>query len=227
MIFELKNSKLPKRIVFISGLGADETAFSKLGDLGYQKVYAKWLLPKEGEHISSYASRMISKYNITFNDVLVGLSFGGLVAQQIAALNNNKKVILVSSFLSKENLPSYLYFGLTTGLYRFTPKKQFDFINKKIADKLNSGHQSSRKVLLSMLEKSDMNLVKWSVHQIAVWKPIANPAFELHSLQGTNDLLVKSWETHNKHMVQDGTHFMVHDRADEITGIIANILAED
>ncbi len=218
---------MPKRIVFISGLGADKTAFAKLGDLGYQKVYAKWLIPERGEHISSYALKMIKKHNIHTDDILVGLSFGGLVAQQIAFLNGNKKVILVSSFLSKENLPSYLKFALTTGLYRFSPKKQFDFINKKIAEKLNSGHLPSRQVLLNMLEKSDMNLVKWSVHQIATWKPISNPNFKLYSLQGTNDLLVKQWETKNKTVIENGTHFMVHDRSTEVTAIINDILSEN
>lgn len=167
---------------------------------------------------------MITTYNIQPLDVLVGLSFGGLVAQQIASLNGNAKVILVSSFLSKKNLPSFLRFGLDTGLYHFMPKKQFDFINQQIAYRLNSGEKSSHQMLIEMLEKSDMDLVKWSVHQIATWKPILNPKFERHSLQGTNDMVVMPWETHNKHVVQDGTHFMVHDQADEVTNLLASII---
>lgn len=212
------------KIIFISGLGADEKAFSKLGDLGHEKVFAKWLLPEANEPMKDYAQRMITTYNIQPLDVLVGLSFGGLVAQQIASLNGNAKVILVSSFLSKKNLPSFLRFGLDTGLYHFMPKKQFDFINQQIAYRLNSGEKSSHQMLIEMLEKSDMDLVKWSVHQIATWKPILNPKFERHSLQGTNDMVVMPWETHNKHVVQDGTHFMVHDQADEVTNLLASII---
>ena len=67
------------------------------------EVMVKWLKNNKDESLESYAKRIISKYNITNQDLVVGLSFGGLIAQQIAELIGSKQVILISSFRTKES----------------------------------------------------------------------------------------------------------------------------
>ena len=75
-----------KNQFFISGLGADKKAFSKLGDFGTNKIFIEWLRNHDNESLHSYCQRLIDQYNIQQGDLLVGLSFGGLIAQQISEI---------------------------------------------------------------------------------------------------------------------------------------------
>lgn len=93
-----------KRIYFISGLGANEKAFSKIGDLGQEKVMVKWLENQPKESLKSYAERLIQEYGIKKDEPLVGLSFGGILAQEIATILGSKEAILISGFQQKSSL---------------------------------------------------------------------------------------------------------------------------
>ena len=96
---------LKTKIVLISGLGANELAFSRIGDLTYPKVFAKWLTSQEDETLENYCQRFIEAYKIKSGDILIGLSFGGLIAQKIAELNGNKLVTVSYTHLTLPTTP--------------------------------------------------------------------------------------------------------------------------
>ena len=50
-----------KTIYCISGLGADERAFSKLRVKGYELKVIPWLIPGQNETIQEYAARMAAR----------------------------------------------------------------------------------------------------------------------------------------------------------------------
>ena len=85
-----------KTIYCISGLGADERAFSKLKVDGYALKVINWLIPEPNETIEHYASRM--RAGITEeNPVLMGLSFGGMMCTEIAKQIPVSKIIIISN----------------------------------------------------------------------------------------------------------------------------------
>ena len=71
------------KIYHVSGLGANEKAFSSLQlRSGFELVDLPWLLPEsDDESLAHYAERMLSPINLNEKFMLMGLSFGGIIVQ--------------------------------------------------------------------------------------------------------------------------------------------------
>ena len=70
------------QVYFISGLGADKTVFQLL-DLSYcEPVFIDWIKPAKKEPLKAYALRLKAEKNMPDNAVIVGLSFGGMLATE-------------------------------------------------------------------------------------------------------------------------------------------------
>lgn len=67
---------------------------------------------------------------------------------------------------------------------------------------------------------SDYPLMKWSLEQIAKTGGNANKNVVLHNIIGDQDRIVQLWSNDTTYTVRGGSHFMVYDRAEEVTGII-------
>ncbi|MCR9252751.1 MAG: hypothetical protein NXI20_20180 [bacterium] len=213
------------KIHLISGLGANETAFDKIGDLPYDRVFINWLVPEKKETIDHYARRLIDQYNIQSEDILIGLSFGGLLSQKIAEMNGNQTVILISSFRDKNDLRWPFKLGLKLGLYKLQPSFRIPFIDETAIGFLNSGTRESKVVLKKMLISTDYKVSKWSLHQIALSRRPNSIAYNLFLIVGNADRMVKSWDTENKWEINKGSHFMVYDKGEEVTTVINSILS--
>lgn len=215
---------MPK-ILLISGLGANETAFDKIGDLPYDKVFVNWLVPEKKETIEHYARRLIDQNNIQSVDILIGLSFGGLLSQKIAEINGNQTVILISSFRDKNDLRWPFKHGLKLGLYKLQPSFRIPFIDETAIGFLNSGTRESKQILKKMLISTDYKVSKWSLHQIALSRRPNSISYNLFLIVGNADRMVRSWDTENKWEINKGSHFLVYDKGEEVTTVINSILS--
>lgn len=88
-----------KTIYCISGLGADEKAFSRLSIEGYQLQIINWLKPLHNETLQEYATRMRETIKEE-EPILIGLSFGGIMCTEIAKQIPVQKIIIISSIKS-------------------------------------------------------------------------------------------------------------------------------
>lgn len=85
-------------IYFISGLGADRRAFSKLiFSEHFPMIHLDWISPEPNESLRSYASRLALEIDSSNPFYLVGLSFGGMLATEIAKELNPIHTFLISS----------------------------------------------------------------------------------------------------------------------------------
>ena len=80
--------------------------------------HLEWRMPCKNELMSEYAfriSRLIKGNNI----VLIGVSFGGIIVQEISKIIKCKKVIIISSVKSNKELPLMMQIGKKTKAYKF------------------------------------------------------------------------------------------------------------
>ena len=214
-----------KNQFFISGLGADEKAFSKLGDFGTNKIFIEWLRNHDNESLHSYCQRLIDQYNIQQGDLLVGLSFGGLIAQQIAEIVGIDKVILISSFRTKDDLKMVFNKALAYRLHKLIPNAKSDLVANLVANFLNSGTSSSRSIIQEMVKSTDMILMNWSIEKIYQQDHELAPGIAKINLIGTKDRIVKRWHSESTHLIEGGSHFMVYEQAEAVSNIIRNFIA--
>ncbi len=213
-----------RKLYFISGLGADEKAFHRLEDFGVPKIMVQWLDPIPKESLLNYCKRIITQYGITQQDIIVGLSFGGLIAQQIAQILDQRFVILISSFRTKEDLRLLFKKGLQFRLYKLMPEIKFPLISEVVANVLNSGTTEGKPVLKAMLETTDMKLLKWSIEKIFQQDIELGQEAIKYNLLGNKDRVMKIWRNKTTHIIQGGSHFMVYDKAKEVSTAIKQIL---
>ena len=107
----------------VPGLGASPKIFENL-DLPEDRIdihFLEWKIPLSLEEtIEHYAERMCRDIHHK-NPILLGVSFGGVMVQEMAKVIDTKKIILVSSIKSHHELPNRLRVIRNTKAYKLFP----------------------------------------------------------------------------------------------------------
>lgn len=207
------------KLYAISGLGADRRVYENL-NLDYELIHLDWITPLKKESISDYSLRLSKSIDTSEPFGLIGVSFGGLIAVEISKLITPIVTILISSAETKYELRSvYRWLGKTR-LIRFIPAFCFN-IPRRIAYYLFGA--KNKKLLKAILDDADLSFTKWAVIQLISWKN-TNRISPILKINGTRDKLIPAHKHKNTNMVKDGEHFMIVDRADEISALINQLL---
>ena len=79
-----------------------------------------WFEPETNESLQHYAKRMADLVKDK-NAVLIGVSFGGILVQEMAAFLNPKKIIIISSIKCNAELPPHMKLAKMTKAYKILP----------------------------------------------------------------------------------------------------------
>jgi pimeloyl-ACP methyl ester carboxylesterase len=214
-----------KEIYFISGLGADSSVFQslKLGD--YEQVHVQWLPPLEGESLQDYAGRLIEQIQ-TDDPTLIGLSFGGIVAIEIANRIPTAKVILISSITSRCEIPWYFRLAGMLRLHKLVPTwllKRANFITYWF---FGVKTPEEKQQLAEILARTDDQFLKWAIDKIVTWQN-RDMLQNLVRIHGTSDRLLLMGSAKPEYRIDRGGHLMVIDHADEVSKALLQILSQD
>lgn len=207
-----------KKIYIFSGLGADERAFQNLDLSGLNIQHVKWLKPTSMESISQYAKRLAAQI-VDDKPILVGLSFGGIMAIEVAKHIAVTRIILLSSAKNKLEIPSYyrlsgkmrLHFLLPTRLLQKGNWLNFWlFGTRSLADKT---------LLSEILKDTDSVFLRWALRQISSWDNEAVPCPIVH-LHGTIDHILPIRFIKDATVIDGGGHLMVLNQAHEVSQFI-------
>ncbi|MEZ5045819.1 MAG: alpha/beta hydrolase [Chitinophagaceae bacterium] len=211
-------------VYFISGLGADRQAFQRIQlDSKHHIFHIDWLVPKKKESLSEYALRMAESIDKKQAFALIGLSFGGIMAIEINKLFPAKKIILVSSVSSFQELPWYFKLAGKLQIHRLgfssLIKKKKAFLHY-----LFGVHTPNMKAYLNeMIDKTDSYYLTWSLHTILNWKNEYKPLDTIH-IHGNKDLLFPIRYINADVIIENGSHFMIMTHASKISKHINDAL---
>jgi pimeloyl-ACP methyl ester carboxylesterase len=169
----------------LSGLGADEKVFEKL-QFPEPYTHLKWLKNKPTESLSLYAKRMAKRIEDPKNAVLIGLSFGGIVAQEIAAQLAIPQIILLNTVKHRKEIPWYMRFAGNVGLHRLLPML-YTRPNMDVANYFFGIKSREEKLLMQQLMKGmDTAHIEWAVDKILKWRGVNHGAKVVH-IHSRND----------------------------------------
>ena len=105
-------------IYLMPGMAANPSIFEriKLPEKSFKIHWLECVIPQDNESLNAYAKRMCENINHE-HPVLLGVSFGGILVQEMARHMACKKVIVVSSIKSYHELPIHLKFLRKTKTY--------------------------------------------------------------------------------------------------------------
>lgn len=212
-----------KDIYFVSGLGADERVFRLLKFEGYRPVHIRWITPHRGEPIAEYAKRLAAQIK-SDSPILVGLSFGGMIAIEIAKQIEVEKVILISSVKDRFEVPLYFRLCRWFPIHRIIPFKSLLWAGYLIAYWLFSIESLDERTLLkAILLDTDAHFLKWALHRVVLWDNETIPE-RLHHIHGTTDRIFPIRFVHPDFVLERGGHFMIINRAAQISTLLEKII---
>jgi len=213
---------LSKHLYIFSGLGADEKAFQRLDLDNYLVTHIKWMKPEMDESIESYAKRLCMQV-ITPKPVLMGLSFGGLMAIEVSKHMTTEKIVLISSAKNKSEIPlSYRIMG-KLGFQKIFPLQLLKRPNP-VTNFIFGAHTMEDKELLKpMIENTDMDFLKWAMVKVSAWKNGFDPGNITH-IHGSADRVLPYRNVKCDYTIQEGSHMMVLNRSKEVNGILHDII---
>ena len=197
-------------IYLISGLGADERLFQYLKFPEDANVeYLEWVNPvNKSESLQAYCQRMTWRMEVGQPHIIIGISFGGIVAQELAKITNPSKVILIASIKHHMELPPYFKAMKSVGLHWILgPKliKSTTILAKKV---FGVGGREATEIFSDMVHKTPDLFIPWAIEKVLQWQKTEITPNLVH-IHGTNDLMFPhKYLQPGYTAIQDGTHAM-------------------
>ena len=196
-------------VYFMPGLAASSTIFERISlspDV-FEVVLLEWEIPLNEETLTDYAKRLSEKIKHK-NPVLIGVSFGGILVQEMAKFVDARKVIIISSVKSNLEFPLRMKIAKTTKAYKLIPMNLF--LNVESLAKFSFGDKVNQRLKLyeKFLSVRDRRYLEWAVEKIILWDRTKVDLDVIH-IHGDADEVFPIKNIKNCIVVKGGTHIMI------------------
>lgn len=200
-------SKIP--VYLMPGLAASATIFERIAlpEAVFETVLLEWEIPLDQETLPDYAKRMTGKIKHP-NPVLIGVSFGGILVQEMAAFVQARKVIIISSVKSNLEFPRRMKIAKTTKAYKLIPMSLI--LNIENLAKFSFGTKVNQRLKLyeKFLSVRDIRYLDWAIEKVILWdRTVANK--NVIHIHGDADDVFPIKYISDCIVVKGGTHIMI------------------
>lgn len=206
------------KIYIFSGLGVDRRVFENINFENLDIEFVDWITPLDKESLEDYAIR-ISKKIISPNPIIIGLSFGGILATEISKFLKVKKLILIASAKTKYELPFLYRLAGNLRLNKLLPNRVLKHQNCISNWFFGIKTESEKQLLKSILKDTSSEFLSWAIHEIVNWKNEKFPENVIH-IHGSKDRIIPIKNVKIDFRIENGGHFMTVNRALEIQKLI-------
>ena len=196
-------------VYFMPGMAANSSIFEyiNLPKDKFEIHLLEWIMPKRKESLSAYAKRICQDVHEE-NPVLVGVSFGGILVQEMSKHIKTRKIIVISSVLTKYELPKRMKLAKATKMYKFLPTHLVRDLESYA--KYAFGDSVVKRVNLykKYLSVRDKSYLDWAIEQVVCWdqeRPLPNT---IH-IHGDKDAVFPFQYIQDCIVVNGGTHIMI------------------
>lgn len=196
-------------VYFMPGLAANSSIFERIAlpEELFDTHFMEWEIPFEKESLKEYAHR-ISKKITHKNPVLVGVSFGGILVQEMAKFLNPKKVIIISSVKSNQEFPTTFKLAKSTKAYKLIPTSLIAQIDNLAKFTFGDRVKQRLKLYQKFLSLRDITYLNWSIEKIILWDRLKADPNVIH-IHGDADEVFPIKNINNCIVVKGGTHIMI------------------
>lgn len=200
-------SKIP--VYFMPGMAANSLIFEriKLDALLFEVHYLEWEIPEINQTLEDYAKQIALRITHQ-NPVLIGVSFGGIVVQEIAKLVEVRKTIIISSVKTSSEFPRRIQLAKKTAMHKLIPMQLLLGLVRWA--KLLFGEKMKTRMQLydTFLSVRDIYYLKWSVEKVIFWNCSTVDERLIH-IHGDKDRMFPIHNIKKCIVVEGGTHVMI------------------
>jgi pimeloyl-ACP methyl ester carboxylesterase len=216
-----------ERIILFPGMACDERLFAPQRECGLQFESPPLPMPKAHETLAAYAVRVGEQLSLGDNPcVLGGVSFGGMLACELAAVCNCREVVLVASCRSAEAVPvrNWPVFWLASLMPDLMIRRLVAPSSHLVAWMESIG-QDHRRLVVDMCRDMPVALLRHQAAMILRWKQPSKLRCRVRHLHGTRDRLIPFENVVADQSIPGGGHFINLTHPGEVTSFIAGSLA--
>ncbi|WP_074410219.1 MULTISPECIES: alpha/beta hydrolase [Aquimarina] len=200
-------------VYFVPGMAADVSIFEyiKLPKDKFVTQTLPWKIPNKNESIENYAKRMCEEIEHK-NCILIGVSFGGVMVQEMSKYLSLKKLVIISSVKSRFELPKRIKIARKTRAYKLLPTAIVSKIDNW--EKLAFGDFAKKRAAMyqKYLSINDKRYLDWAIENMVCWNQEKTPDDLIH-IHGNKDIVFPIANIKNCITVDGGTHVMIVNRA--------------
>ncbi|MBM1107601.1 alpha/beta hydrolase [Aurantibacter crassamenti] len=215
-----------QHIYCVPGLAASTSIFEyiKLPIEKFEIHLLKWFVPTPNMTLAAYAQEL-NKSIIHENVVLIGVSFGGILVQEMAKYKKVKKVIIISSVKTSDELPKKMRFASLISAHKLLPTSLVN--NVEFMAKYAFGDAVTKRLHLyeKYLDVRDTTYLNWAIDQMVNWRQKEPPENIVH-IHGDKDPVFPIERIKNCISVENGTHTMIIHRAKWFNEHLATIILQ-
>lgn len=199
---------MKKTLVFIPGLGADSRLFVHQQKAFKNSMFPPWLKPERGELLTHYARRWAKRLKLKPDCCLVGVSFGGMVAQEMARWVKPGAVLLIGSCRSPAHIPTYLKLAGSLPTWPGFSKKLCGIFPETSGYFLGAKNSAQRKLLIQMFLDTPNDFAKWTVNAIRTWDGCRANGTRIFHIHGEKDHLIPLRRVQPDQVILGGGHLI-------------------
>lgn len=213
-------------VYFVPGLAAGGEIFRniQLPEEQYEIRVLDWLIPHNNESLVEYAKRMANRVKEP-NSILIGVSFGGVMVQEMEQFLKLRKLIIISSVKTKHELPRRMKFAALTKAYKLIPTSMV--LSVEDLTKFSIGPRSKKRLRMyqEYLYVRDKDYLKWALEQMITWSREEQIPGIIH-IHGQKDSVFPIKYINESKVINGGTHIMILNKGREISQLLLKIFTQ-
>lgn len=195
------------------GMAANPLIFEhiKLPEDQFKMHWLEWIIPLTNESPKDYAQRL-NRYIKHDNIVLIGVSFGGLIVQEMGNYLNLSRLIIISSVKCRDELPRRMRYAGRTGFIRLIPTSLLDYAD--YIEKFAIGGYLKKRAPLyrKYLSIRNTKYIDWAIKNMVNWD-CQTPKKDVIHIHGDKDEIFPFKYIKGCIRVKGGTHLMIINRS--------------
>lgn len=215
---------MKRHVYFIPGMSASSTIFERitLPKDQFEVHLLDWIMPLHTrESLDSYVDRF-SKLITEEHPILIGVSFGGIIAQELAKNIQTSKVILISSVKHQQEYQPFYQFVKKTKLYVLYPVSIINILEKLF---YTYGSKSLKRTLTTyrkFLPIRNKLYTQWAIRTFLNWEQ--NHKQNVTHIHGTKDPILPLKYISDAIEIKNGDHAMIITKSMAINERLQEIL---
>ncbi len=200
--------KTKRNLYAMPGLAASPEIFEFLKfDEKINLICLSWIIPNNNESITNYALRMSKKIKHK-NPCIMGVSFGGILVQEISRHVNFEKIIIISSVKSNKEFPLSMLIAKKTKAYKFFPVQWVKNIEQLSLFAFGNIIKKRLNLYKKYLSVRNPIYLNWAIKELINWNQSNNLPNIIH-IHGEKDNILPIKNIKNVEIIKDGNHAMI------------------
>ena len=213
-----------QKILLLTGMTPNPRIFERLLPLLPSAVVVDWISPNSNESIASYANRLSRTIINDQPTIVCGVSFGGIVARELASCLDARACVIVASVRSPSELPPWYR------CFRVMPPRFAESIMKiigEVAARWPRKFRSASTWRLSKLNGTSGDWYRWATTAVLNWTPSQGtervPVIHIH---GDRDSTFPIRYTQADRIIRGGGHILPLTNFTEVAEILQELATE-